>query len=249
MLEVTKSILKCTVTHFRILKGTLLGTTLFCLIVIVPNVSVMIKILVGFFFITVLVFLYTFCIRNLKCLLRFLIALYLTVILIGGTIAFLAKWYSLDCFKTLELIPAVIVITIIIKGFIKVMSLHKREHIVKVILGISGEEIPMIALIDNGNGLIEPISKKPVSVTQKDVFPREIQFLPEKYRVIPFHAVGTKNGILEGYEMDYLKIEGEGRRINIKKPIIAISDGDVSGKKKYQMILHSELLKESEDLI
>ena len=84
MLEVTKSILKCTVTHFRILKGAFMGAILFCLVVVIPNVWVIIKIIVGFFLITAFVFWYTFRIRDWKRLVRFLTALYLTVIIIGG---------------------------------------------------------------------------------------------------------------------------------------------------------------------
>lgn len=249
MLEVTKSILKCTVTHFRILKGAIMGAILFCLVVVIPNVWVIIKIIVGFFMITAFVFWYTFRIRDWKRLVRFLTALYLTVIIIGGSIKVLSKWLPLRTLKTIEFIPIILIVTVIMKGFIHFVFYRTKEHICNVILGVEGKEVPMIAFIDNGNGLIDPISKKPVSVTERDVFSREIKFSPEKYRVIPFHALGTEKGILEGYEMDYLKIERDGRKIMIEKPIIAISNGYVSGKKNYQMILHSELLKESEDSV
>ena len=97
--------------------------------------------------------------------------------------------------------------------------------------------------------MTEPISGKSVSVVEKEAFPKEIKFMPEKFRVIPFHALGTDKGILNGYEMDYLKIERKDGEINIDKPIIAISNESVSGRKKYQMILHPELLREREEYV
>ena len=249
MLEVTKSILKCTVTHFRILKGAFMGSILFCIVVVIPNVWVIVKIVVGFFLITAYIFWYTFCIKDWKRLVRFLIALYLTVIITGGSIAVLSKWIPIRILNTIEFVPIILIVTIIVKCFIHFVFYRTKEEICNVILGVGGKEIPIIAFIDNGNGLIDPISKKPVSVTERVVFTSEIELLPEKYRVIPFHALGTEKGILDGYEMDYLKIERDGRKTMIEKPIIAISNGYVSGKKNYQMILHSELLKESEDSV
>ena len=69
----------------------------------------------------------------------------------------------------------------------------------------------MKALVDTGNGLMEPISKKAVSLVGRDYFERQWEkegkrkeFQPVRFRAIPYHAVGTQNGILHGYDMDRL---------------------------------------------
>jgi sigma-E processing peptidase SpoIIGA len=112
-------------------------------------------------------------------------------------------------------------------------------------------EIHMTALLDTGNGLIEPISKKPVCLVGKNVFEENRakeggrkEFQPQKFRVIPYHSVGKENGILSGYEMDRLIIDTDERKVIIEKPMIGISDVPVSGNDSYQMILQPELLRE-----
>lgn len=125
---------------------------------------------------------------------------------------------------------------------------HKQESFCKVVLTMNGVTFYLRALIDNGNGLVEPFSKKAVSVVEKSIFPSDMIFLQEKYRVIPFHALGTEKGILDGYEADLMKIEKGAETINVKNPIIAISTEYVSGKKNYQMILHPDLLREREEV-
>ena len=112
-------------------------------------------------------------------------------------------------------------------------------------------EIHILALLDTGNGLIEPISKKPVCLVGKNVFEENgakeggrKEFQPQKFRIIPYHSVGKEKGILSGYEMDRLIIDTDERKVIIEKPMIGISEVSVSGNGSYQMILQPELLRE-----
>ena len=111
----------------------------------------------------------------------------------------------------------------------------------------------MKALVDTGNGLIEPISKKAVCLVGKDYFEHQCEkegerkeFQPQRFRVIPYHAVGTPNGILHGYEMDRLIIFTDERKVEIREPMIGISEHAVGNKGTYQMILQPQLLSEGE---
>ena len=102
----------------------------------------------------------------------------------------------------------------------------------------------MKGLLDTGNGLREPISKKAVCIVGRDAF--QIKFLPEKFRAIPYHSVGKENGILYGYEMDCLLIDTDEKRVIVERPMIGLSEVPIGSPDTYQMILQPELLREGE---
>ena len=60
---------------------------------------------------------------------------------------------------------------------------------------------------------------------------------PEKYRIIPFHSIGTERGMLDAYEIEEIQLEEETGRRRLKQVMIAVCRERVSGRKKYQMIL------------
>ena len=60
---------------------------------------------------------------------------------------------------------------------------------------------------------------------------------------IPYHAVGKTNGLLPGCSIDYLRIDLDGEARIVKKPVLGICAEQVSSQKRYQMILHPQLLE------
>ena len=66
----------------------------------------------------------------------------------------------------------------------------------------------------------------------------------EKIRIIPFHSVGNKNGILEAYFIEKLEIKRDGESEVIYQPMIAVTKDVISENERYQMILHPELIKQ-----
>lgn len=107
-----------------------------------------------------------------------------------------------------------------------------------------GKYVEVIALLDTGNCLKDPFSKKPVSIVNKEQL-KEIWELrkPEKSKIIPFYSVGKEGGILQGMEVEGMVICKGEERIMIQRPIIAVYEGILSQNKRYQMILHRELLE------
>ena len=147
-----------------------------------------------------------------------------------------------------------VIMTAIIRLLLRYFVITKQKLYYPVVLYCDGVEYPMKALVDTGNGLIEPISKKAVSLVGKDYFERQWEkegerkgFQPVRFRVIPYHAVGTPNGILHGYEMDRLIIFTGDRKVEILKPMIGISENAVGNRGTYQMILQPQLLSEGEN--
>ena len=127
--------------------------------------------------------------------------------------------------------------------------LYERKQIVKkqtiydVEVAQQGRKLTLKALLDTGNGLREPISGRPVSIIERDVYDTLChQTIQERYRVIPYHSIGKEHGILQGTEVDELIIWREDEPYVQKKAVIALYEGKLSGNGSYQMILHTGLL-------
>lgn len=92
------------------------------------------------------------------------------------------------------------------------------------------------ALIDSGNSLVEPISGKPVCVIDRGVFESLWKENPPGFRVIPYHSVGRKRGILSGYLLEELEIDYEGMLLCFQEVYVAVSEEEISGECKDQSI-------------
>lgn len=176
-----------------------------------------------------------------------MIASYGTLVIIGGSITLLNKLLGEKRWKTATVFIAVLVLSELIPAAARIIQEKKQTEFCNVQITLNNVKISVTAFIDNGNGLIEPVSKKPVSIIEKDALCEKTVFLPEKYRAIPFHALGTDKGILDGYEADEMKIRRGTENYVIHKPVIALCKESVSGNRKYQMILHPDLLREREE--
>lgn len=120
-----------------------------------------------------------------------------------------------------------------------------EEIFQRVVLFLDSEtKCEVNALKDSGNGLIDPISRCPVSIVEAQALKSYESILkPENFRAIPFHSVGKEKGVLDAYFIEKMEIKGEGEDIVVQNPIIAITKDAVSAGKEYQMILHPQILK------
>lgn len=148
----------------------------------------------------------------------------------------------------IDVMPALIgalVLLLVITRFLYKTQKRKNENVLyRVMITEQGESIEVTALLDTGNCLKEPFSKKPVSIINKEMF-EEIWKLrkPEKCKVIPFYSVGKEHGMLHGMEVESVAIDDGEQYITIQRPIVAVYEGLLSQNNRYQMILHRELLE------
>lgn len=117
------------------------------------------------------------------------------------------------------------------------------------------------AIIDTGNFLREPITKKPVVIVErsslKDVVPAEILenindiingtiAVPNEYvskiKIIPFSALGTDNGILLGIQPDDFIINYQEKSIENKNVIVGIYDKKLSKINQYQALVGLDII-------
>lgn len=114
--------------------------------------------------------------------------------------------------------------------FMKSRSGPGLEHsLCRAVLIRKGEKLAVRALVDSGNSLIEPVSGKSVSIVDKAVFDRLWGEDRSTFRAIPYHSIGKRRGILEGYLLPELLLETEGMKFRFTQVYIAVSSEKISG--------------------
>lgn len=131
---------------------------------------------------------------------------------------------------------------VICRKLICVWEKKKQTHFCRVWIPGDTGRVEVMALIDTGNGLIEPVSRKPVAILEEEEWKKlRIWMKPEKFKIIPYHSIGKANGMMEGYEVDTVEVKGQNGEKRFDKVIIAVFKGKISKKGGYQMILPPEL--------
>ena len=147
----------------------------------------------------------------------------------------------------------------------------KRQALYDVEVFVNGEKHCFTALMDTGHSLLDPISNTPVIIAE---FAAVKQFLPDhvklifyenreddlysitqssldnsfmaRIRMIPFSALGTRNGMLIGFRTDRVDIRrGDHEHTSLREIIVGIYNSKLSGKGAYQGLLNPEILNNS----
>ncbi len=79
----------------------------------------------------------------------------------------------------------------------------------RVTLIAGDKRVCVQALLDSGNGLTEPVSRKPVSVIDPSLY-RALWEEERPFRAIPYRSIGCRRGILKGYLLPELRLEING---------------------------------------
>ncbi len=119
--------------------------------------------------------------------------------------------------------------------------MYYRKCNLPVILRMEERQINCRGLMDSGNSLYEPITRRPVVIVEKELLLQNGIEEPEIYFAIPYHAIGTKNGILKGVLADELEIPAQQGKRSWQKVMLGIYEGKISSKDEYQVILHPKL--------
>lgn len=129
------------------------------------------------------------------------------------------------------------------------------SNLYDVDLWFSGKKITLKGMYDTGNRVMEPVSHKTVSLCEMDKM-REL-FTEEEWQelkgvftenyqgvipvfFIPYHAVGTNEGLLKGVKLDKVVIHYGNRKYIQEKPLIGLYEGQLSTDGEMQMIIHRD---------
>lgn len=122
----------------------------------------------------------------------------------------------------------------------------QENCVCRATLVCGGNRLTVNALIDSGNSLTEPVSGKPVSVVDEKVFRSVWLNEPTGFRAIPYHSIGKKHGILQGYLLPELQLEVDGVERGFYEVYVAVSREQISddaGTDSVKMIINPLLLK------
>ncbi len=245
LLALTGRVMGRTATFPRILAGSLAGALGYCVILCLPGITYMLKVLFGMLPVGALMIEIAYPTKELKGLIRGEGYLFTFSFLIGGFIIFLKEKIPLSQTQS-DSITAVAGMGflgfVLCRGILCRLKRRRQNHFCRVYLPGEGGRLEFTALIDTGNGLIEPVSQKPVAILEEKEWSRlKIWMRPEKFKMIPYHSIGQNKGMLEGYEVDTMEVRGEAGERQFDKVIIAVFKGRISQKGSYQMILPPEL--------
>lgn len=233
-----------TVSYLRILAGSMIGAAGYCLILCVPGISYILKVLLGMIPVGGLMIKTACRTKGIKELLRAMGYLFTFSFIMGGFIIFLKG--KVRTFVKGDM--AVILAGLGFAGYVLCRILaekwrrKKSSRFCRVVLQGDAGNVEVSALIDTGNGLVEPFSKRPVAILDADKWEGLKKWMkPEKYKIIPYHSIGKDKGVMEAYEVDTMKVKGDDGEKQYDKVIITVFKGKVSGDGSYQMILPPEL--------
>lgn len=238
ILKLTLKTLQKSTTFFRVTGGAAVGAGMYCIALYLSG-SLIFGILVKG--ITVLLMLkVTAPFQRGKELLTGMLFYFTFALFLGGGMLFVRRLF-LE--KGIKIRTDLLVLSgMAVYGLAAFLQNGKQKkaqnHFCQVWLPGDEGVFAVTGLIDTGNGLVEPFSQKPAAVLDEACFARMSHCKrPEKYRIIPFHSIGTERGMLDAYEIEEIQLEEETGRRSLEQVMIAVCRERVSGKGKYQMIL------------
>lgn len=240
-LELVNLLFLRTATRKRVLFGAALGGILYLIPFLLPGPA-WLKILIFFPSSAAVMILVTFRIRRVEAFFRVCGTLLLISFAFGGSLLFLFRIFP-GMRRFLTGVLGILAIGALVFMEAAHLLLHKEgQELCRAELIGKGARITVTALLDTGNGLVEPISGKPVCILEKNVFDGLWRTgNPEGFRAIPYHSVGKKNGILYGYLLPEMKLEKEGMVIVHKNIYVGVSKDALSSSGGYCMIVSPAL--------
>lgn len=151
-------------------------------------------------------------------------------------------------------------------GYIQ-KQLSREKIMMDISIEINDLRVDVRGMVDTGNSLTDPISKYPVIIVEysaiKNILPKEIKDILSsgtmsnleqivsklsgsnwitRFRIIPYEALGTENGILIGFKPDNVLIHNEKQCKDIKEIVIAIYNKNLSKTGDYNALLHPDII-------
>lgn len=258
ILLATGVILKSPIKILRNLLGSILGS-IYALIIYISNIEIYSNIFLKVIISIVIVYV-TFNPPNVKLFLKYLVIFYLTSFTFGGVAFALLYFVSPQdiLFQDGVLIgtyPIKIILTGGIIGFLIITisfknikgKLTRKDMYCNIKIFSGGKALNIVAIIDTGNFLKDPITNISVIIVEKGelikLFPKtilenitsiingkniELGEYSARIRVIPFKSLGTENGLILGIKVDEIEVDYQGIQHNVKNVIIGIYNGILS---------------------
>ncbi len=279
ILYVTGMLTRTKTNRARLFVAALLGS-LYTFHIFFPNTEFMGKFVIKFA-VSILMLVVAFNPESLNFFVKQLSAFYLISFIFAGTT--MGLYYILNSnlvlsnvsFRTSEelirfLVIGISLATILIRYIFRYhrTKLNKENFLTRVTINLNNKRANLVALIDTGNSLKEPITQRPVIIAEYDaiepILPDKLKKLYTekkeldlnvaarvmeeigneiKLRLIPFKSIGNENGILIGFKPDSINVYLDNEIKKMKEDIIvAIYNNKLAYDEQYNGLLHPEIL-------
>ena len=282
ILFATGYLLKIKMNHIRLMLSALLGG-IYSILAYMEILEIYSNIILKIILSIVMVYL-AYNAKNIKQLSKELVFFYLTSFVFGGC-AF-ALLYFIKPQEILmkngtyigtyplkvAILGGLLGFTITVIAFrVKKRRISKKDMYSEITIYFNEKSVTVIALLDTGNMLKDPITSMPVIVVEKEILkdilpelilnnlnkiiggdvPKEVyedenlEYIT-KFRVIPFSSIGKTNGMLLGFKANKVEIKDEENSEIIKNVIIGIYENKLSKKNQYSALIGLDLIEGSE---
>lgn len=280
LLHLTNKVTKSKVGMKSIILGSIISS-LYSLIVFVPSLLFLTS-FIGKLFISTLIVYITFQGKSIKLFLYQLLTFYIVSFIFAGSIMgllssltnlseFVSRETNLFQIFTLKHIGFGIVIAIIISSIVFTYSHRKKQmesFLTQARIEFRNKVVSLTALIDTGNTLKDPLSKKPVFVVELS---RLITLLPEKLLdyymspkdmsleelfmnlreevpliLVPFKSLGNEEGLILGFNPDLVIVQHPtcDAELEVERIIIGIYNGKLSSDNEFSGLIDYETIVE-----
>lgn len=178
------------------------------------------------------------------------------------------EFYNQMRSDTLLLVLTLIFGFLMVRAFTDIFRrrVEEESYIVRTYINVGDRNVCLQALIDTGNSLLDPVTQYPVMIAEldgiKDLLPAGMtEWLknwhqsqcsltdPEdgsewrrRIRLIPFHSIGTSNGMLPGFKPDSVCVEKEEFHYESRQVVVCICQNRLSAKNQYKAIISPEMV-------
>ena len=167
-----------------------------------------------------------------------------------------------------------LIIALAVAGFLGYGGFHylrkgwfQEELLNSLTIYFHNDKVMIPALLDTGNQLTDPFTKKPVIVVERaaleKLFPEDfLQKTKEgnaeiseilgsldetwaaRIRLIPFNSVGKSDGLMVGFRPDIVVIKNKKREIITSEVYLGLVNRTLSREGRYKALLHPQILQE-----
>ena len=243
LLELTNIIFHHTATWKRVILGAVCGSVL-AVVPLIFQINILAAGVAGLFLSVLGMSLITFRVAEIGAYLHLLEILAVMTFVLSAVLQYVLQKLPPDYRLPMEgLLFVGGVCFLLLRGVLQ--RSIRRPSECKVTLWNDKTKIRINAIVDTGNSLIEPISGAPVAVLDKKVF--ENLFCNDKpagFRVIPYHSIDKKAGLMPGYLIPEMQIEQNGFYRQYKNIYVGVRQEETGECENYKMIINPDMLKE-----
>lgn len=254
VLWLLRIILKVRTSTFRMILAGAIGALWSCILAVCPLFSPGVQMVLTLVVSGGLMVKVAFRTKGVRELVKGLFGLYLVSAALGGTMTALYQHTRIGYYveqlirgKPMEGLPLVILVLLAASAvfglkylWITVTEVGRQKSNLYEVTCIQGEKsLNAIGLLDTGNRLFEPVSRKNVHVVSERIW-QTMHKEEDPLLLIPFHTVGTEEGMMRGMILDSMVIRKEQEERVIIRPLIAVPPYPVCRDGSYEILLHEE---------